>query len=431
MIIHQMWVAQTKLNQAINTMALIPTLRFIPFRKADIIAMCLADDRLSQEQQTQFKKLADSIEQYFHTEFHGIQEQLKDLYAPHDPDADTRPFRAPSEKVHSPNQPPLAPQIKLVDVLAELLDRANYEIVDRDALQAALDSESMFKIRLHVDLNEFDEVLLYCRGMSEREETVTSFFGLIKKQIRFINYDRVVLYLRFKQPDNNGLSNSDHDTVQTSTESTCSGPIMLKLFQNVPQADIEMLFPNTQVGMRVMDKLLIGIPALISGGIVLTTKLGATLVLLGSLLGYWLGTHEQQVNLDKNALIALGAGLGAVAGYLWKQFSSYKNRKLRFTQALTQNLYFKLLDNNAGVFYRLINDAEEAECKETLLAYYFLFTSPAPLTASALDEVIEQWFEQNWHCRLDFDINDALIKLKTLSLAKEHNGLWQCNQTSM
>ena len=204
------------------------------------------------------------------------------------------------------------------------------------------------------------------------------------------------------------------------------GSMMLKLFQNVPLSDVEMLFPNTQVGMRLRDKLLIGIPALVSGGIVLTTKLGATLVLLGSLFGYWLGSHNQPVNLDKGALIALGAGMGAVLGYLWKQFSSYKNRKLRFSQSLIQNLYFKLLDTNAGVFYRLINDAEESECKETLLAYYFLLTSKEPISTEALDATIEQWFEKTWQCRLDFEIEDALKKLRDLSLATESKGLWVC-----
>lgn len=400
-------------------MTLVPALRFIPFRKTDIVAMCLADDRLSPDQQQQFKILAEDIQKHFHNEFHDIQEQLKDLYAAHDPDADTHLIDLSPARRGTDQQQQIAPQEQLVDVLATLLDRANYDVIDRKALQAALASESMFKIRLYVDLDEFDDVLLYCRGVSEREETVTSCFGLIKKRLRFINYDRVVLYIRFKP------SVEDKPSTDYSAQGTDS--IMLKLFQNVPQADIEMLFPNTQVGMRLMDKLLIGIPALVSGGIVLTTKLGATLVLLGSLLGYWLGTHQQQVDLDKNALIALGAGLGAIAGYLWKQFSSYKNRKLRFTQALTQNLYFKLLDNNAGVFYRLINDAEESECKETLLAYYFLFISEAPLSASALDQTIEQWFEQQWHCRLDFDIEDALKKLQTLSLATERDGLWSCH----
>jgi len=281
----------------------------------------------------------------------------------------------------------------------------------------------MFKIRLSVDLDEFDEVLLYSRGMTEREETVKYCFGLLKKPLRFINYDRVVLYIRFKQPA------GTQEPQDPQADSPRPGSIMLKLFQNVPQADVEMLFPNTQVGMRLMDKLLIGIPALVSGGIVLTTKLGATLVLLGSLLGYWLGTHEQQVQLDKSALIALGAGLGAVVGYLWKQLSSYKNRKLRFTQALTQNLYFKLLDNNAGVFYRLINDAEESECKETMLAYYFLLSNEQPVSSHQLDQQIEQWFADKWQCKLDFEIDDALKKLSTLSLASETDGLWSLIKT--
>lgn len=80
-----------------------------------------------------------------------------------------------------------------------------------------------------------------------------------------------------------------------------------------------------------------------------TTKLGATLLLMGSLLGFWLGVSSEPVQLDKAALLALVAGLGALGGYCWKQFRNFGNRKLKYTQALTENLYFKLLDNNAGV----------------------------------------------------------------------------------
>ena len=390
-------------------MSSIPLLRFIPFRKADIIEMCLADGRLPTERHDKFRSLAGEIQQHFHKSFYSLQEQLKNLYASHDPDADTRLLTLDKNQQQT--------SAELADVLATLLDKANYEVIDRVALQAALDSESMFKIRLHVNLDEFDEVLLYCRGLSQREETIKSCFGLLKKQLKFINYDRVMVYIRVK-------GDLNHGPISTTLR---PGSVMLKLFQNVPLSDVEMLFPNTQVGMRLRDKLLIGIPALISGGIVLTTKLGATLVLLGSLFGYWLGSHNQPVNLDKGALIALGAGIGAVLGYLWKQFSSYKNRKLRFSQSLIKNLYFKLLDTNAGVFYRLINDAEESECKETLLAYYFLLTSKEPISTEALDAIIEQWFEKTWQCRLDFEIEDALKKLRDLSLATESNGLWVCS----
>ena len=91
-------------------------------------------------------------------------------------------------------------------------------------------------------------------------------------------------------------------------------------------------------------------------------------------------------------------------------------------QALTQNLYFKNLDNNAGVFHRLADDAEEEECKEAILAYYFLLTSKQPLTKSELDSKIENWMACRWDCRIDFEIDDALSKLLTLGLVEQVNG---------
>ena len=87
-------------------------------------------------------------------------------------------------------------------------------------------------------------------------------------------------------------------------------------------------------------------------------------------------------------------------------------------QTLTQNLYFKNLDNNPGVFHRLANDAEEEESKEATLAYYFLLVSTAPLTRSELDQSIESWFDAQWDCQIDFEIDDALDKLLALGLVK-------------
>jgi hypothetical protein len=171
--------------------------------------------------------------------------------------------------------------------------------------------------------------------------------------------------------------------------------------------------------MRFSDKLLIGVPAVISGGLVLTTKLGASLVLLGSLFGFWLGLSTEPVELNKTTLLVLLAGIGALGGYLWKQFNNFKNRKLRFLQTLTQSLYFKNLDNNAGVFHRLVNDAEEEECKEAVLAYYFLLTSEQSMSRTELDRKIEHWLAVKWRCKVDFEIDDALAKLLALELVTE------------
>ena len=360
--------------------------------------MCLRDRALEADIDG-FRQLSYMLDQVFHFEFHRVIESLKNAYAGIDPDTDTR----------RPDYPESEDAGSFKSLLDGLLEKANYERVTESDLNRALSESSMFKIRLQVDFNDFSEVSLFARGQSIRTETISTWFGLRSKTIEFINYERVVVYLRIRD-GYNSTSDSDH----------CRpGATYLKMFRNVPRADLEMLFPNTRVGMRLMDKLLIGVPAVVSGGIVLTTKLGASLVLLGSLFGYWLGVSSKPVELNQAAVLALLAGAAALGGYLWKQFNNFKNRKIRFMQALTQNLYFKNLDNNAGVFYRLANDAEEEESKEAILAYYFLLVNSTPLTRGELDRNIETWFESEWNCRLDFEIDDALHKLVTLGLVEK------------
>ena len=384
----------------------LPLLRFIPFRRSDIVAMCLSGGRLDEARAQQFSLGRGQIEDHFQRDFHHIKQQLKDAYAPLDPDADTRAVDNLREESASSG---------LVETLGQVLQRANYEKVTDKDLQRALGSSSLFQVRLFVALDDFEEVLLYTRGASKRRETLREFFGLWRRTINFINYDRVLLYIRLK----------DGVDSESALGECLPGSTMLKLFQNVPEADLEMLFPNIRVGMRLLDKLMVGVPALVSGGLVITTKMGATLLLLGSLLGFWLGVSSEPVQLDKAALLVLFAGIAALGGYLWKQFSNFRNRKLKYTQALTENLYFKLLDNNAGALYRILDDAEESECKESLLAYYFLLAEGRPMTPADIDRVIESWFAEQWQCKLDFEIDDALGKLLELGLARTDGKTWE------
>jgi hypothetical protein len=72
----------------------------------------------------------------------------------------------------------------------------------------------------------------------------------------------------------------------------------------------------------------------------------------------------------------------------------------------------------------LIDTSEEEELKETILAYAFLNQSKEPLSAEELDKQIENWFQTEFNFQLDFDVEDALIKLKNIGLGTEVNGKW-------
>ncbi len=375
-----------------------PGNRFIPFRKRDLIEMGLHQGPLPVAQAPEVRELARLLAALLHFELHHLLEQLKDAYAPFNPDADTRRLDTLDGTTLEQHQ------THFIREMTTLLNAANFEKITAQDLADALKEASLFKIRLTVDFDDFEEVLFFRRGENTRRETLVTWGGLRRRTITFTNYDRVVVYIKFKPQ-------AYFDERKRRELPYQPGATLIKLFRNVPKADLEMLFPNSEVRMQTIDKLIIGIPAAVSGGVILVTKLGASLVLLSSLLAFWAGLRETPVEVNQQHLVALGLGLGALAGFLFKQISKFKNRKIRFMKALAENLYFKNLDNNAGVFHHLIDAAEEEEFKEALLAYLFLAAAPQGLTKPALDRAVEDWLTSGWDCRIDFEVDDALHKL--------------------
>ncbi|HID04151.1 MAG TPA: DUF3754 domain-containing protein, partial [Desulfobacterales bacterium] len=287
--------------------------RFIPFRKTDLIKLCLSQGKLSVDDQHSFKTFCRLLESIFHFEFHQTLETLKDCYAPFNMDVDT-------QLVHQYSQDEKEKlQKQLVVTMTDILKAANYRKITSADLKEALAEESLFKIRLEVDFNDFEDVIFYMRGENKKQETLVKYFGLIKEPFEFTNYERVAVYIKFKEADY--FSQKKKKNTYFTPGST-----IIKLFQNVPKADLEMLFPNSEVRMKNIDKLIIGLPAAVSGVAVVVTKLGASLLLIGSVISFWLGFTDQEVIIQQKHLITLGLGLGTLGGFLFKQFNTFKNR---------------------------------------------------------------------------------------------------------
>ena len=385
------------------------TARYIPFRKHDIITMCAKE--LTKDQQTSFKQLCELLASLIHFQYHGTLESLKNNYAPFDPNSDTRLINSVTDEQKAQCQRDFAKDF------ANVLNAANFEVITHQDLQDALNEESLFKVRLEVEFEDFEEVVFYRRGESQLTETITSFWGLRKKPLHFTNYDRVAVFIRFK--DKAYFESKNKLPMGFEPSST-----IVKLFQNVPKADLEMLFPNSEVRMRPIDKVIIGSSALIGGAVVLVTKLGASLLLLFALFTFWGGFSDKAVTMTQLHFITLAIGIGVFGSSVFKEWSKFKNRKIKFMKALSDNLYFKNLDNNAGVFHTLIDAAEEEDIKEALLAYTFLLKSESGLSAQMLDGQIETWFKSKYQCELDFEISDALEKLERMHLVTCTNTLY-------
>jgi hypothetical protein len=95
---------------------------------------------------------------------------------------------------------------------------------------------------------------------------------------------------------------------------------------------------------------------------------------------------------------------------------SYDRHSLRQHKLLSDHAHSNKLNTNAGCFDYLIAASEDAEVKETFMAYSLLYLHGKPMEMEALDTLVEDWFKARFDRIIDFEIDDAIAKLERLSL---------------
>lgn len=381
--------------------------QYIPFDKEFLLEQQIAEYNAGPGHAGDFRKFFDILEHYFHYEAFNLIRLLKQNYALFDPDLNPKIRAGFSDKSNLDT---------FRDTLFKVLERGNYREVDRQTLTEAFKSSDLIGLKLAIDFNDFSDYRLYVRGHHKTKEKITKYF-LWKKEIEFEYYDRVMIYLKY-----NDAAYFREKNIRPGKMPFDPGCIVLKIFKRVPKNDLETIFPNAIPKMSNTDKILFWVPGVGGGISLLSSKVIPALIAM-----YAAYESGEQIDL-LNSKTALNQGLialGVLGGYLFRQYSSFVNKKIKFSKMLSDSLYFKNLGNNSGAFYSLLNSSEEEELKETILAYSFLNRSTTPLTAEELDLQIESWFKNKLDTDLDFDVEDALFKLKNIGLGSEKNGKWE------
>lgn len=352
---------------------------------------------LRDEAGPEFADIARLLTLIYQLELHDQLQLLERAYAPFNPELDQRsPSRA--------KQADGAAARELAERLSAVLERGNYQRLTQADVDHAFATRSLFPIAVVVDTSVYAEFLIYARGETFRRASIPRWYGLARKTIPVPTFDRVCIYIRFKTAEQLAMQPSE-----LAKQPFEPGTTVLKLFRNIPKADLEMVFPNCRPTMRPIDKLLFGVPALV-GGIPVVAKLIPAAVALAIVFGLAGG----EVNL-KSLITGLG-GLAVLGSYLWRQWDKFKNRRILFGKVLTENLYFRNLDTNEGVFTRVVDEAGDEECKEALLGYVFARRAGDWVTAEQLDATIERYLSEKFGMDVNFEIGDALAKIEALGL---------------
>jgi Protein of unknown function (DUF3754) len=125
----------------------------------------------------------------------------------------------------------------------------------------------------------------------------------------------------------------------------------------------------------------------------------------------------EYILLSPNAIWGITAG---TLGYGYKSYYGYLQTKQAYHLSLTQSLYFQNLDSNAGVLTRLLDEAEEQECRTTILAYYCLwrYAPEEGWTSDELDLTMDLYLDRYAEIELDCTGLDAMAKLRKLGLVE-------------
>lgn len=344
--------------------------------------------------------------------------EMDKTYEPFSPDSDlliTRKFsdteRREMEK-------------RFVADMRGLLRSANYNEISASNAAVILTKDSHYGLDLEVDLDVFDELLIFYRGATSRTQSRRSKRKLYLKHEEFEVpiYQRLFILFKLKSVEDRipevmaaEKCNREEATRRIEKRRKHLPPqinsdfIYMKLFKNMPRADLEMIFPNTRVKFRLYDKVKLGVT---SGGAMSMGVFGTA----GKLAAGGLAMSNPV------ALAGAVAGLGGIA---IRQASNFMNQKNRYMVTMAQNLYFHAMADNRGVMAKLADRAAEEDVKEEMLLYSVLAKERVHVNdLKEIDIAIEQYLLNTFGIDLDFEVDDALRRLMADGIVGIGNDGW-------
>jgi hypothetical protein len=371
--------------------------QFIPVRKADIVGALVGD--LEASHRRAFGELCRLFALTLHYEFFDELERLKEAYFHFDPKV------AASRRISD------ADYEEFLETLRRVLLKANFLEVTQEEIDRAWRERAMMPVDVRAPIEDYRDIRFFKRG-AHRETTESSdWFGLRRRHFETEVYDDVVLVA------------AAHPVAGTrrgkKRKPPPPGAVFIKYFHGIAGADLNALLPEIEVVMNMRDRWFLGLPALV-GAVPLMLKLAPTLAILFLLAGIQLGYSGTVESDQLKQALAVTSGLIALGSFATHQWLKYQRQALRYQVAIRDNLYFRNVNNNSGVFDALVGAAEEQEFKEAVLAYQFLLAGPCD--EATLDGRIEAWLKNRFGVDVDFEVDDGLAKLERFGLLAHEGG---------
>ncbi|GMH33630.1 hypothetical protein BSKO_01464 [Bryopsis sp. KO-2023] len=201
--------------------------------------------------------------------------------------------------------------------------------------------------------------------------------------------DIVVLYRKAKHKPMDMVNPSK------ATLSLAKRNIFIKLFEDIPMADLELIFPEKRVFITPLTLIQLGITVVIAIITAITTLMGTDL-----------------------AMAVVLPALAIVLGRVAQVYSQLEQERAQMTTTMATMLYNKTRDSQEGAVFTLLDEMAEQHFKEAVMAYALLLLSKDPLDQATLDDECETFLEEHFGVKIDFAIEGSLPRLVTDGLVE-------------
>lgn len=388
--------------------------KFIPVTRAALMERLTRPQSWRGQQGQEARRFFRYLDYWRQASYSAHLIEMNQTYEPFNPDSDLLVTRKYTDAERATLQARLLEQTQM------LLEQANYTRIDPADVKLILTSESHYGLDLQVDMHAFDELLIYYRGASKRRHSRRDArkLYLFKEEYDVPIFQRLLVLFKLKPFDlrvrevmrEKGCERKAAERIVRKLRGSLaseikSESIYLKLFKNIPRSDLEMCFPNTAVRFRLFDKLRLGVTA---GG------------------GFGMGVVGTATKLAIAANpIALAGAVATLGGLAFRQGMKFIHKRNEYMVTMAQNLYFHALADNRGVMTVLADRASEEDIKEEMLLYSVLAKEPVHVSELRdIDAAIEQQLLNTFGVNVNFDLEDALARLKRDGIVVEQPDGW-------
>lgn len=354
----------------------LPDDRYVPLRSDDLVAALAADAERFGLAPAQVHAVAEALDRVVAQEIEDLRRGLERAYHPFDPARDTLLLGEDAGRAER--------VVRARLLVAYVLDKANYEALDSAQVEAAVGAANSYGIRIRVNPERVQWLELWVRGRTTGVRTVRTLRRPWKGEEHEVElYRRLAVVFQGKDDD----------------------ALNLKLFREIPVADVEALLPHAEVAMSALDRLKV----------------------FGGSLGALGGVATKVLESTVAASQMLWLGVVALGGLSVRSFFGYRRAKHTRLSQMTHHLYYQNVANNAGVLDQLVASIGQEDLKEAVLAYAIVHGGARD--QAALREAAAGWLRERFEVEVDFDGPDAVAALERLGLWEDRDG-WRVRGTT-